>query len=274
MNKLLAAPVAAVLAVGLAGCTVMDIVGPRPNKEIMALSRQAAADGALDGAYGELRRFHAQQLIDEALRLCGTQPDGTVPSSCDVDAAELAGAELPTAESVDNLVTATIAAAGRVPAESVDVVVAQAIDAVAVEEVDLESVGLTEVADEAAVLRARELLLAEDQLRYGLTFALAYADDGLRGRIYDLLEASRERVVALKALLPESSAQSPEQIDTPAAYTFREPDTEPASTEEAAQLVSDLQRGLVDQWRLAAAQAENDAWRRDAIYFAAHAQRV
>ncbi|QYH19570.1 hypothetical protein JKI95_11205 [Corynebacterium aquatimens] len=265
MKKLLAVPVAALLAVGMAGCTVMDVVGPRPNKEIMALARQATADAG-EGTYGELRRFHSQQLIDEALRLCGTSPNGEVPSSCD---ASLDGAELPAAESVSALVDSTVAAANRVPDESVDVVVAQAIDAVALDEVDMQAVGLSGIEAEADVAAAQQLLFAEDQLRYGLTFALAYADEGLRERIRALLDASRERVVALQEILPPAA----EPLDVPAAYVFREPDVEPENAEEATRLVDDLQRGLVDQWRLSAAQAESDVWRRDAIYFAAHAQR-
>lgn len=258
VKKLLAAPIALVCAGALAGCSVMDLVGPRPNKEIMALARQAAADEAAGSA---LRGEQKRQLIDEMLRLCGTDPTGAVPSSCAVELGEL-----PVAAGADALVAQTVVAAEKVPAESRDLVVAQAVDALAAEPVEPAGAGAGTGSDEnceSDSAAASAMLAAEDAYIYGLGIALAYADGDTRGRIERLTEASRERSAAL-ALRGEY----------PAGYEFPAGAVDPTDAAGAAELVDTLHTELVQRWRLAAARAETDAWRGDAIHLAAHAQRA
>lgn len=262
VKKLLAAPIALVCAGALAGCSVMDLVGPRPNKEIMALARQAAADEAAGSA---LRGEQKRQLIDEMLRLCGTDPTGAVPSSCAVELGEL-----PVAAGADALVAKTVVAAEKVPAESRDLVVAQAVDALAVEPVEpagaSAGAGAGAGADEngeSDSAAASAMLAAEDAYIYGLGIALAYADGDTRGRIERLTEASRERSAAL-ALRGEY----------PAGYEFPAGAVDPTDAAGAAELVDTLHTELVQRWRLAAARAETGAWRDEAIHLAAHAQRA
>lgn len=279
MKKLLVLP--AVLL--LTGCTVMDVVGPRPNSEIMALAKQASADWVFGSddtpEWREMRKFHSEQLKDEALRLCGTDETGATPSTCDVGYGDT---DLPASESVNELVGRTVAAARKVPDESVDLVVAQAIDALALAPVSLapapiagegagDGAGLSDDADIAA---AHDMLARENALYYGLGLALAYADEGLRSRIGTLREASHERVNLLVELIPAGEGASTEALAPAAGYTFAEGYAEPTSPESAAQLVETMHNDLVTQWRRTAADANSPAWLSEAIALAAHAQRA
>lgn len=268
VKKLLLLPAAALV---LSSCTVMDVVGPRANGEIMALAEQASADSAVGESAGEqwreMRKRHEEQLRGEARRLCGVDPNGETPSSCDT---AFGDADLPAAADADALVENTVAAARKVPAESVDLVVAQAIDALTLAPVHLEAVAadVTNAADNDA---ARDMLSRENALDYGLGIALASADAEQRARIGELREASHQRAAALARVVGSTDDEAP----VPAAgYEFADGYAEPATAEEAAQLASSLQADLVKEWRFTAARAESAQWREDAIRLAAHAQRA
>lgn len=266
MKKLLPALVALPTAVALTGCSVMDVVGPRPNKELVGLANQAEAD-ALSGEVDlrELRAVQAVQLRGETLRLCGTEPDGGVPRTCafELDAADL------TAEPLAQLVDATVATAPRVPEESADLVVAQAIDAAALRPVELAPEGLSLI--DADFEPAKAALEREYALAYGLGLAEAFADSALRGRIHALASASQERAAVLESGLGA-------QVPVPAAGYQVADGQPPATTAEATELVERLQREVVDGLRFSAARAHaeghGDAWRRAAILLAAQAQRA
>ncbi len=265
MKKLLVLPATLLLT----GCTVMDVVGPRPNKEIMALAKQAAADrtfsdGPAINPWRDLRKVQAEQLRDEALRLCGVDAHGETPSTCDVTFGDT---DLPANADAEALLHRTVLAVDNVPPESVDLVVAQAIDAVALTPVRLESVNGELTAGDGDSDAVRAMADAEFRLQYGLSLALAHADDGLRARILDLRDSSRDRVTALGRLIPGGA----EELVPEAGYELLVP--EPASLEEAAELVSTLQRDLITQWRSVAADAEGSDWMTAAIRLAAHAQQ-
>lgn len=268
VKNLLQALAAASLAVALAGCTVMDVVGPRPNKEIVSLARQAEAD-ALGGAGEEftaLRRDQANALKGEVLRICGTDPQGNVPSSCHATYDE---PELPSATTTDGVLALTVDTVTHLPGESVDLVVSQAVDVAAIAPVDLENIGQVAL-DDVDVPAAQHLLTQEYALDYGLGAATAYADDALRGRIAALREASAGRAEILAEALGTAGADVP----VPAAgYEVVNADT-PSDLAGATELVERLRGDLVADWRLAAAHAQHDAWRRAAILLAAHAQRA
>ena len=267
VKKLLLLPATALL---LTSCTVMDIVGPRANGEIMALAKQASADwSGGDPAreqWREMRKKHSEELKGEALRLCGLDAQGHTPASCDVSYGDT---DLPATGNADALLEHTVAAADKVPAESVDLIVAQAIDALTLSPVNLEPVTET-VSDTADTEAARDLLARENAVYYGLGLALAYADSDLRERVGELREASHERTAALTRVLGAAD----EALVPAAGYDFAEGYAEPANAEEAAQLVSTMQGDLVKQWRYTAAHAESATWREDAIRLAAHAQRT
>ena len=81
VKKLLVLPATLLLT----SCTVMDVVGPRPNGEIMALAKQASADATGgDPDWRALRQTQSQQLHDEALRLCGVDPSGKTPGTVEL----------------------------------------------------------------------------------------------------------------------------------------------------------------------------------------------
>lgn len=243
----------------------MDVVGPRPNSEIVALARQAAADEA---AGSELRGAQRQVLIDEALRLCGTTPDGTTPSSCNVELGEL-----PAAATTQSLVSLTADATKRVPEDSVDLVVAQAIDAAAVADVVLEdslpAASERSTVDAADAGAQKEILEREYAFQYGLGVAKAFGDEALADRIVALDRASKERVAALVASV---DGETPETVAAP-GYLIAEA-SQPTDEALASALVEHLRQNLVDEWRHTAAAANDTAWREAAIWLAAHAQQA
>ena len=202
----------------LGGCTVMDVVGPRPNKEVMALAKQAHADGLPSGAtedYRQLRTEQSDALKAEALRLCGTDPEGEAPSSCSVNFDD---AELPASIGAQELVFLTADTAPRLPKESVALAVEQAIDATAMQPVALDNVGSATLTSEADITHATAVVQREAELQYGLGFALAFADDPLRERIAVLREASRERT---DALTPSIRLTPPPLRPPPATSSWR-----------------------------------------------------
>lgn len=267
VKKLLRALTAGSLAATLAGCTVMDVVGPRPNREIMALARQAEADalGDAGGDFAAVRRDQADALKAEVLRLCGTDPQGEVPSSCHATH----DAELPAATTTDGVLELTVDTVPQLPEESVDLVVAQAVDVAAIAPVDLEHAEQVSL-DDVDVPAVQHLLAQEYALDYGLGVATAYGDDALRGRITALREASADRAVILTAALAAAGAEVP----VPAAGYKVVHAEAPTDLAGAAGLVERLRGDLVADWRLAAAHAQHDAWRRAAILLAAHAQQA
>lgn len=264
VKKLLVLP--AVLL--LTSCTVMDVVGPRANGEIMSLAKQASADWVFGEhpEWAELRKFQSEQLQDEALRLCGTDETGQTPQSCNVGYGDT---DLPAAADGAALLEHTVTAADKVPDDSVDLVVAQAIDALALTPVEIEIERPLD--DDAATQSTADLLARENAMYYGLGLALAHADEALRTRISELREASHERTEALTELLGDTDGQS---LVPAAGYTLADGYNDPQTTQEATALVETMHGDLVKQWRYAAAHAETKQWRKAAIQLAAHAQRA
>lgn len=257
VKKLFALP-ASLLSVSLiAGCTVMDIVGPRPNGEIVALAQQAAADEA---AGSQLRGSQKVELIGEALRLCGTTPSGETPQTCAVELGEL-----PAAADTATLVSLTAEAAKRVPEESVDLVVAQAIDSAAATPVDLEHVTAAPGGQETDSQARREMLEREYSFQYGLGMAKAFGDEALAQRVVALDLASKERVAAITATSADETVAAP-------GYLVDDGE-EPTDAASALTLVDHLRQNLVDEWRHTAAVATDPVWRENAIWLAAHAQQ-
>lgn len=267
VKKLMVLPAALLLT----SCTVMDVVGPRANGEIMSLAKQASADWVFGDPsreqWHEMRKKQSEELKNEARRLCGLDAQGETPASCDVGYGDT---DLPANGNASALLERTITAVDKVPEESVDLVVAQAIDALALSPVDLGQIE-GPLADDTAVQSAADLLARENALYYGLGIALAHADSDLRARVKALREASHERTAALTRLLDGADGQA---LVPAAGYSFADGYTEPETPDQAAELVNTMQGDLVKQWRYAAAHAESKQWREAAILLAAHAQRA
>lgn len=229
----------------------------------MALAKQASADKASgDDAWRDLRAFHAEQLKEEARRLCGTDETGTLPSTCDVGYGDT---DLPASGDAAALVASTAEAVDKLPDDSVDLVVAQAIDAAAAADLPLDIAG--PIDDEAALEAAKQLASAEYAVDYGLDIASAYGDNQLQGRIDRLRPLHDARLSALHDAFPAGALPARE-----AGYEI--PGGAPTSPAEAAAFVDKLERDLVERWRTAAAGATTVDWRTTAIILAGHAQRA
>lgn len=265
-RRILTVSLTAALAVPLTACSPLDVFGPHANSEIMALAKQASADKASgDEAWRELRTFHAEQLQDEARRLCGTDENGEPPSSCNVTYGDT---DLPASGDAAALVAQTAEAAGKVPEDSVDLVVAQAVDAVAAAEDPLALMDTAApIDDDAAAEAAKQLASSEYAVDYGLDIATAYADDALQGRIDELRTLHDGRLAALRDSFPAGTLPVRE-----AGYEV--PGGSPANAAEAAAFVDTLEDELVERWRNAAADASSTEWRAAAIIMAGDAQRA
>lgn len=229
------------------------------------MARQAEADAeTLEGPVAEMRGFHARQLYDEISRLCGLDPQGQPPSSCEVERGpgEAVGAADPGAAS--SAVSEDVLDGG-VPAESVPLVVAQAIDLAAATDIELD---VQPLADETLQAVAAELAKEEFAVQFGLDLASAYCDDATQERIDALRPLHDERIDALRTLSPELPQRAPGyEVDGGG----------PTDAASAASFVDKIESTLVARYRSAAADAFTsrtpDEWRRALIQLAAHAQR-
>ena len=278
MKKLVALAISAPVALSLASCDALDVVGPRPNADLVALAQQAIADEQAlgDAPLAHTRAMQAQQLFDEVERLCGTTESGELPSTCKVERTPGESAGNPDEVSAaEHAADALTEAAADVPEESVALVTAQAIDlrvAAGTEPAaDADSADSTdsEITNEADLDAAREMLRREYAAQYGFSMATAYADDALDQRLEALRDASDERVRALVTAV-EPAGDVPEAAP---GYAF-EGVPAPADVASAGAYTQTQQQALVDQWRATAANAESPQFRRLAIQLAAEAQEA
>lgn len=276
-KRALAAALAA-CALTLTACSPVDIFGPRPNGELVALARQAEADAAsLDGPVADIRAFHAEQLYDDITRTCGVTPDGDPPATCQVERGP--GEETGAADPAAAARALTDAAAhSRFPADSTDLVVAQAIDLAAAaedqlpgsaDEADEPAGGPKPITNDTAVEAATQLVNEEYAVQFGLDVASAFADDALQERIDTLRPLHDERIDALRSSFPELPPRAP-------GYEIA--GGGPTNPAEAARFVEDVESNLVEAWRAASSKAVTEQsdvqWRELAIALAAHAQRA
>nr|VDG63405.1 Uncharacterised protein [Streptococcus thermophilus] len=263
-------------AAALTACSPVDVFGPRPDTDLLTLARQAEADaGALEGDAAGMREFHARQLFDEITRLCGTDPTGLPPSSCEVERGpgDRTGAKDPQAAS-SALTETLVAGSGNLPADSVPLAVAQAIDLAAsldAGEPDDWNFPVPEepITDESVTEAATTLIKQEYAVQFGLDLASAYASDELQARIDDLRPLHDARIDALREAFPDLPQRAPGyEVDGGG----------PTTTAEAAAFVGDMESNLIDRWRAAASDAFTEdtpaQWRELIIALAAHAQRA
>lgn len=251
-----------VAALPLTACSPVDIFGPHANATIMELAKQASADQlGGDTEWNKLRAAHADQLQEEARRLCGINDRGEVPTSCNVTYGDT---DLPASGNAQDLVAHTAQVATKVPSDSRDLVIAQAIDAAATAELPID--GFKSPIEGLEPLNAaKELLSAEYAVEFGLDIASAYADTQLHSRINDLRLLHDARVATLHHAFPTGDLPTRE-----AGYEI--PEGAPTNPAEATAFVHALENNLVEHWRAAAANADSPEWRELAILLAGHAQ--
>ena len=259
-------------ALPLTACDALDIVGPRPNAELIALAQQAFADGQVldDATLAHTRHTQATQLFNEAERLCGTTEAGEVPTTCAIERGpgEATGNADPSA-AAHLAPAALLDAAANVPEDSVTLLVAQAIDLRAGQAEDEEDLDAEALDNEEDLEAARAMLRAEYAAQYGFAMATAYADDATDARLDELREASDARALALREAL-EPSGDVPEAAP---GYDFAGVPA-PSDAASAGAYAQSQQQTLIDQWRATAAHAQSDVFRHLAVELAANAQRV
>ncbi|MHA2789215.1 hypothetical protein ACXZ66_08745 [Corynebacterium sp. S7] len=269
--KLAIVATAFMLTGSLAGCSsVMDVFGPKANRQLVTLAHQAEADAASlhdDSSAQELRTVQASQLFDEITRLCGVDENGHPPASCEVSTENDRAGASSISDAARQSVTYLIDNRKALPEDSVDLVVAQSIDLVAAAGLPLPEGGAAEpdTADHAA---AKDMLSREYAMQYGLGLASAFADEGLQARIDTLAEASMQRSTSLEEFVGADAASA-----SAMGYEFQSGQS-PQTTEEAGALVDTLSSDMTTAWRAAAGHAESDEWLEKAIYLAANSQSV
>lgn len=260
-------------ATALSACSALDMLGPRPDQKLEALYFRALEDAEIlaDQApdLAELRSSQADALLVEIQRLCGVDPDGVVPISCEVgpaDPQEPGDPENNVPEGIINTaLMGHVLATAEVPEESRDLLTAQSIELAAADG-DTSLPETPAVTAEADLAAARVLLEQELATEYGLGVARAFAEPETRGLIDELLTAQRERILSLQLLL-QGSGEVPEPEPGYEFDTLPEP-VDPASARTFAETVAADNRL---RWQSAAAVAESTSWRSFAVEAAAHA---
>lgn len=256
----------------LSSCAVVDLLGPRPNPELLELAEQATVDEhVLTESAPELAALRGEQadaLYAEIERLCGRDPAGELPETCAVDtdvpvAPEVAGES---AEVVlERALAGHLAAGDRVPAESVDLVTIQSVELAGVDE-GTELGEAPFIDDEDDLAAARALLEQEFAAEYGLGVARAFIDPVRVALIDAQLQAHRERILTLQAVLSPTGEMPLPQ----AGYEFAV-DPVPEDAASAAEYTAAVGRDATARWQTAASAAGSDAWREFSVTAAAHA---
>lgn len=250
----------------LSGCQLadatVDLFGPTPDEELLALATQADADAAAlqpsDPQLAKLRAFQADQLFAEISRVCGTE-NGQPPRSCEIERAP-APAEVP-ATSATEAAEQLLAGTAQAPGESAALLIAQAIDLRARAGADISPQPLTlDGADTDTINAAEELLDWEYGVVYGLDFARAYAPNAQEATIDTAIDTHEGIIAELKtALSARDSVPAPAPAYTPAGLAL------PADAPSAQRYYAELSSATAQKFRFLAttspAAAADAAWR-------------
>ena len=245
MNRGLRLLAATALATTLVGCSVVDALGPSANSQVLTLGQLAESDAeAWSGEGSVLRAHHARDLFAEVERLCGTDDDGRIPASCDYERAD---PEVTAHEDAAGSLAEYVELIPDAPAESRDLLTAQAVDLAALADQPPAAPELNQGDTELA----RDLLRREFAAAYALDLAQAYTDAADTAALDALIDAHDARVRLLEdALTPTGDVPVAE-----AGYAFTETEapTDPAG---ARALAVDVEHSLAQSWAQAATQAD------------------
>ncbi len=261
----------------LAGCSAVDSVvdyfGPRPEDALERLAVAAASDGlalqGVDDEAADMRSSQADALFTEIARLCGTDDQGNVPHSCEVDRPTQAPPATDSSQVLEEAASATTEAADEVSSESRPIVTQQAITLNAWLPGDAPDIpALSQPLRDSAA----DLLQWEYELVFGLDFARAYSAPAAEERIDKLLRVQHRRIDQLQeALGHNGKVPQPEPAYSSGATTL------PSDADSAAAFLDTLVKQDADKWHaaaVAAAQQENpnQEWLNWLIGIAAEAQ--
>lgn len=252
----------------LSSCAVLDVLGPRPNAELLELAQQAATDQSGHAEevpeFARLRGEQAEALLAEISRLCGTDETGALPETCVVDPAQLRGTDLAPTRDAEESLARTLESLPEVPEDSVDLVTTHAVE-LAVADRDTTLPPPPVVTEEADLAAARDLLTRSYAAEYGLGVAAAFLGPDDRPLHGAVLRGIQERILSLQLLLEPTG-------DVPVAEPGYEFTTGPDSVgENAAQFLRDVAAAEELRWQVAASEAESAPWRGFAVDAAAHA---
>lgn len=261
----------------LAGCSAVDSVvdyfGPRPEDALERLVVAAASDGlalqGVDDEAADMRSSQADALFAEIARLCGTDDQGNVPHSCEVDRPTQAPPATDSSQVLEEAAAATTEAADEVSSESRPIVTQQAITLNAWLPGDAPDIPtLSQPQRESAT----DLLQWEYEQVFGLDFARAYSDPAAEGRIDKLLSLHHHRIDQLQeAISQNGEVPQPEPAYSSGGTTL------PGDADSAAAFLDTLMEQDADKWHaaaVAAAQQEspNQEWLNWLIGIAAESQ--
>lgn len=261
----------------LAGCSAVDSVvdyfGPRPEDALERLAVAAASDGlalqGVDDEAADMRSSQADALFAEIARLCGTDDQGNVPHSCEVDRPTQAPPATDSSQVLEEAAAATTEAADEVSSESRPIVTQQAITLNAWLPGDAPDIPtLSQPQRESAT----DLLQWEYEQVFGLDFARAYSDLAAEGRIDKLLSLHHHRIDQLQeAISQNGEVPQPEPAYSSGGTTL------PSDADSAAAFLDTLMEQDADKWHsaaVAAAQEEspNQEWLNWLIGIAAESQ--
>lgn len=261
----------------LAGCSAVDSVvdyfGPRPEDALERLAVAAASDGlalqGVDDEAADMRSSQADALFAEIARLCGTDDQGNVPHSCEVDRPTQAPPATDSSQVLEEAASATTEAADEVSSESRPIVTQQAITLNAWLPGDAPDIPtLSQPQRESAT----DLLQWEYEQVFGLDFARAYSDPAAEGRIDKLLSLHHHRIDQLQeAISQNGEVPQPEPTYSSGGTTL------PSDADSAAAFLDTMMEQDADKWHaaaVAAAQQEspNQEWLNWLIGIAAESQ--
>lgn len=261
----------------LAGCSAVDSVvdyfGPRPEDALERLAVAAASDGlalqGVDDEAADMRSSQADALFAEIARLCGTDNQGNVPHSCEVDRPTQAPPATDSSQVLEEAASATTEAADEVSSESRPIVTQQAITLNAWLPGDAPDIPtLSQPQRESAT----DLLQWEYEQVFGLDFARAYSDPAAEGRIDKLLSLHHHRIDQLQeAISQNGEVPQPEPAYSSGGTTL------PSDADSAAAFLDTMMEQDADKWHaaaVAAAQQEspNQEWLNWLIGIAAESQ--
>ena len=255
----------------LAACqpvnAIVEKLGPSPDTALLELARQADGDVlALKTFPGEkaglldTRRSQADQLYGEITRLCGTHPDGSVPTSCRVERQDsVAAAAENNEEVVKNSSSQLLRQADSVPEESRDLVVAQAIDLLALTPTaDPDGLEVPELdirePHKSSVEAARALLDWEYGIVYAADFARALAPSSRVSEVDSAIIKHEQAITQLREFL-DQQGQAPAAAPAyqPAGIEF------PSDGAGAMNYLDTLQKLSFDFWRAQTVEAAEQA---------------
>ncbi|EFM43300.1 hypothetical protein HMPREF0277_1588 [Corynebacterium accolens ATCC 49726] len=233
----------------------------------------AASDGlalqGVDDEAADMRSSQADALFAEIARLCGTDDQGNVPHSCEVDRPTQAPPATDSSQVLEEAAAATTEAADEVSSESRPIVTQQAITLNAWLPGDAPDIPtLSQPQRESAT----DLLQWEYEQVFGLDFARAYSDPAAEGRIDKLLSLHHHRIDQLQeAISQNGEVPQPEPAYSSGGTTL------PGDADSAAAFLDTLMEQDADKWHaaaVAAAQQEspNQEWLNWLIGIAAESQ--